>query len=66
LVTRQSSKGCMTADKLIADMFTQFCRDITEIPESQITWLFKLFNIEECVDVICRIVKTVVKLYSEL
>ena len=28
----------MTAGKLIADMFTQFCRDVTEIRESQITW----------------------------
>ena len=30
----------MTADKLIAGIFVQFCRDVSEIQESQITWLF--------------------------
>ena len=29
----------MTADKLIVDMFDQSFRDVTEIRESQITWI---------------------------
>ena len=41
LVRRLSQR--MTAGKLIADVFTQFWRDVTEIREFQITWAVAMY-----------------------
>ena len=39
LISHARVKQRMTAGKLIADVFTQFWRGVTEIRESQITWI---------------------------
>ena len=39
LIGHARVKQRMTAGKLIADMFVQFCRDVTKIREFQITWV---------------------------